>query len=178
MRWLVAAVRSASEYFSARRDFNHVVSVLKSRGRRRSRLWPTPSSLFNAPCAISSSISRAIPPYKYQYRYRYLYWYLCMPRVRPRRHGAVDDHKIDRACAAQRRKSERIAFRRNVRRQREDPSVLVFRVVRTDPTRSPGWLVRRLAVATAEGNQVELQTTRSLSSSRSAHGSRMMTPWS
>jgi hypothetical protein len=43
MRWLVAAVRSASEYFSARRDVDHVVNVLKLRGRRRSRLWPTPS---------------------------------------------------------------------------------------------------------------------------------------
>lgn len=77
-----AAVRSASEYFSARRDFDHVVSVLKWRGRRRSRLWPKTVVAFNAPRALSSSISRVIPRYQYQYRdrywylYRYWYWYL------------------------------------------------------------------------------------------------------
>jgi hypothetical protein len=42
---------------------------------------------------------RANPPYKYQYLYWYLYLYWYTPRVKSRRHTAVHDHKIDRACA-------------------------------------------------------------------------------
>jgi hypothetical protein len=55
---------------------------------------------FNASHAVSVSIARDrnfCVPVPVQYWYQYLYWY--MPHVRPQRHAAVDDHKIDRAYA-------------------------------------------------------------------------------